>query len=183
MMKRLRLLSIVTVFLVVAALAGCGDEEGPTGSSQPPDVDRMIGELEKLVDRGPSAFDEWVESSYRDLLLRYPETITALGLAGELGTRNDRLNDYSAEFMRDTERLDLAILGQLQRFDRETLAVDDRRTYDVCLWYWNDRVGAHRFADLDYPISHFFITSRHLVLYDLLTERFPLATPEDAATT
>ena len=180
MMKRLRLLSIVTAFLALATLAGCGDEEGPAVSSQPPDVDRMIGELEELVDRGPSAFDAWVESSYRDLLSRYPETVTALGLDGELGTRNDRLNDYSAEFMRDTERLDFAILEQLKRFDREALDATDRRTYDVCLWYWTDRVGAHQFADLDYPISHFFVTSRHLVLYDLLTERYPLDTLQDA---
>ena len=180
MHKSLRFLLIIVFCLAPALLAGCEDEENLEGVSDSSDVEQIIGELGVLADRGPAAFDEWVDAAYRNLLLRYPETVTALGLGSELGTRNGRLNDYTAEYVGDTERLDLAILDQLERFDRNALDADDRQTYDVCLWYWTDRVEGYAFSDLDYPISHFFVTSRHLVLYDLLTERHPLASLEDA---
>ena len=134
------------------------------------DVEEALSEL---------GFDEFVESSYRLYLLRHPQTVTGLGLAGMLGVRNDLLNDYSAEYVEETGRIAQYILERLRAFDREGLSVDRQLTYDVSEWAWDDAVRGLQHAYLDYLVTHYYITSRDWDLYDLMTVTHPLSTVRD----
>jgi len=128
---------------------------------------------------GGLGFDRFVETSYHLYLLRFPQSVTDLGLASAFGVRNDRLNDYSAEYVAETHRIERFILDRLRGFDREVLSADQRLTYDVCEWAWDDVVRAQEFADLDYLVTHYYITSRDWAIYDLMTVTHPLSTVED----
>jgi uncharacterized protein (DUF885 family) len=134
------------------------------------EVEQEISELE---------FDEFIEASYRLYLLRFPQTVTDLGMAQSLGVRNDQLNDYSEEYIAETERIERYILERLRSFDRDGLPTDRRTTYDVCEWYWDDVVRRQEFTDHDYLVTHYFITSRDWGLYDLLTVTHPLSSVRD----
>jgi uncharacterized protein (DUF885 family) len=124
-------------------------------------------------------FDAFGESSYRLYLLRFPQTVTDLGMADALGVRNDLLNDYSAEYIAETGQIGRYILDRLRSFDRETLSIEQRLTYDVCEWFWDDLVRGQEFTDLDYLVTHYYITSRDWGLYDLLTITHPLSSVRD----
>ncbi len=124
-------------------------------------------------------FDEFIDSSYRLYLLRFPQTVTSLGMARALGVRNDLLNDYSEEYVEETERIERYILDRLRAFDRQALSVEQRLTYDVCDWAWDDVVRGQEFTRHDYLVTHYFITSRDWGLYDLLTVTHPLSSVRD----
>ena len=124
-------------------------------------------------------FDSFVETSYRLYLLRHPQAVTDLGLADALGVRNDRLNDYSLEYVAETRRIERLVLDRLRAFDRGALSPDRQLTYDVCEWIWDDAVRAQAYADLDYLVTHYYITSRDWAVYDLLTVTHPLLDADD----
>ena len=136
-----------------------------------------LGEVEKAL--SGLGFDEFVESSYRLHLLRFPQTVTDLGIARALGVRNDLLNDYSEEYVEETEQIERHILERLRAFDREALSSKQQLTYDVCVWTWDDVVRGQEFADLDYLVTHYYITSRDWGSYDLLTVTHPFSSVRD----
>ena len=142
-------------------------------SWSPPTYEKVEAELLGLD------FDAFVETSYRLYLLRHPQSVTDLGLAGVLGVRNDRLNNYSPEYVAETQRIERFILDRLHAFDRGALSPDRQLTYDVCNWIWDDAVRAQAYADLDYLVTHYYINSRDWAVYDLLTVTHPLFRPED----
>lgn len=135
---------------------------------------------ETLVGLAGLDFVAFVDASYREYVLRFPEWVTNLGVAGAFGVRNDALNVYSATYLEETRRLERGILGLLRGYDRATLNAEDQVTYDVCLWYWDDLVRSQAFALSDYPVSQFHLTSLPWTLFDLLTEVQPIASREDA---
>ena len=67
-------------------------------------------------------FETFIETSYREYLLRFPEWITQLGIPGNFGIRNDALNDYSEAYIADTQSLERAILDRLHGYDRSSLS-------------------------------------------------------------
>jgi uncharacterized protein (DUF885 family) len=135
---------------------------------------------ETLVGLAGLDFVAFVDASYREYILRFPEWVTNLGVAGAFGVRNDALNVYSATYLEETRRLERGILDLLHGYDRATLNAEDQVTYDVSLWYWDDLVRGQAFALSDYPVSQFHITSLPWTLFDLLTEVQPIASREDA---
>jgi len=142
-------------------------------SWSPPSLEAVIAELQNL------GFDDFIEASYRLYLMRFPQLLTHYGLTAGFGVRNDRLDDYSETYMQETRAIESHILDRLRAYSRDTLDPDRRLTYDVCEWYWDDIVRAQEFADYDYLISHYYITSRDWALYDLLVEVHPFICRED----
>jgi len=55
-------------------------------------------------------FDAFVETSYRLHMLRFPQSVTAAGMAAEYGIRNDGLNDYSRAYEQETFAIESSIL-------------------------------------------------------------------------
>ena len=61
--------------------------------------------------------DEFFEQSYKALILRSPQKVTALGLADDYGMRNDQLDDLSDAHLRQTWELEAAILERVHRLN------------------------------------------------------------------
>ena len=142
-------------------------------SWHPPTLEQVAAALEGLN------FDQFVDTSYEQYLLRFPQVLTHYGMARQLGVRNDRLDDYSEEYLAETRAIESLIDEHLQTYARESLTLDQQLTYDVCSWYWDDLVRNHEFAYHDYLITHYYITSRDWSLFDLLTVVHPFSSTQD----
>lgn len=159
------------VLMVVLALVGCigQSSKSPVQTST---VDNVVADLKGLP------IDEFFDESFKQLLLRYPEWVTALGISEELGLRNDTLNNLSDEYIRETQDLESAILGLLKEYDRSLLTRDQQISYDAYEWYLDDLVRAHQFMYYNYPM-HQFLLSYHDELVRLFTEYHTLTDKED----
>ena len=166
------LIAVTGLVLLGFTLAQSSDTSTALSWS-PPTLDEVAAALDGL------SFDPFINVSYNQYLLRFPQVLTHYGMAGSLGVRNDRLNDYSEAYLAETQAIESLILEQLQSFDRAALSPDQQLTYDVCVWYWDDIVRSHEFADLDYLVNHFYITSRDWSTFDLLTVVHPLSNTRD----
>jgi len=119
------------------------------------------------------------EQSYIRLVTRYPEYITTLGLSEALGVRKDQLNDMSGAYIRETQTLEKAILALLKTYDRAALTPEQQLSYDVYVWYLEDQIRGHEFADFDYIIRPGAIGYQdNLVLF--FTDIYPLTNKQDA---
>jgi uncharacterized protein (DUF885 family) len=163
----------IVVWLCVAALAQTPVVDR-VPSWSPPTLSQIHAALEN------ANFDQFIDISYKQYLLRFPQLLTHYGLAQQLGVRNDRLDDYSEAYLTETRAIESLILTRLRAFDRNALSPDRQLTYDICHWYWDDLVRGHEFADLDYLVTHYYITSRDWGLFDLLTVVHPLSSLRDA---
>ena len=133
----------------------------------------IIADLEGLP------IDEFFEESFNQWLLRDPEGITYLGLADELGVRNDKLTDISDTYIKETQELEKGILDLLQTYDRDALTPEQKLSYDVYEWFLDDLVRGHEFMYYTYPVHH-FLTGFHDQLVRFFSEVHPLTKKQDA---
>ncbi|HNT73578.1 MAG TPA: DUF885 family protein [Anaerolineae bacterium] len=96
--------------------------------------------------------DAFFAESYQALLLRTPQYVTELGLSTDFGVGNDRLNDMSDAYTRETQGLETAILVLLKTYDRAALTPEQQLSYDIYLWYLEDTVRGHEFLYDDYIV-------------------------------
>lgn len=169
-----RLATAVVLFVILLATPGVSRDLPTEPSWSPP----TLADVQRLLDG--LSWSEFVETSYRLYTLRFPETVTRMGMADAWGVRNDRLNDYSDAYVRETMEIESEILAHLRAFDRSALLPGEQVAYDACEWYWDDLVRAHPFLYCDYPVSHLFVTSLDQQTLELLTEVHPLRTSADA---
>lgn len=130
---------------------------------------------------GPTglAFGDFLEESYNILLLRDPELVTSLGVAGLLGVRNDQLNDYSDEFIKRTQVIERETLEQLRTVERDSLERSEQTSYDVYEWYLDQQVRGHQFMYHEWPVHH-FVNSYNFNLLLFLEEEHQIKSVEDA---
>lgn len=138
--------------------------ETPSG---PPPVDEVAASLENLP------IDEFFDTSFRQLLRRDPQELTALGLSESLGLRNDQLTNLSDAYIRDTQKLEAAILDMLRTYERAGLTGEQQLSYDVYEWYLDNLVRGQAFMYHDYVLHH-FLRSYQFELDNLFTEIQPL---------
>lgn len=165
------------IVVVGLAMPGCGLDENASRSYQPSWSPPTLNEVETALDG--LSLDRFIDASYEQYLLRFPETLTHYGMAGQLGVRNDLLNDYSEDYVGETQAIESLILEKLQTYDQSLLTPTQQLTYDVCVWFWDDLVRGHEFAELDYLVTHYYITSRDWLTFDLLTVAHPLSNMRD----
>lgn len=140
----------------------------PTNTPTPQsEIDEIISNLDGLP------IDQFFDASYSQLLLREPERLTEMSLSARFGLRDDQLDNLTDEYLRDTQRLEAAILELLRTYDHNSLTPDQQLSYDVYEWVLNDMVRGHEFAYHDYPLNY-FISSYDFDLDSLLTELHPL---------
>ncbi len=166
-------LAVVLVCVVVLTLGACAPAGG--GSVEPVTVDDVLASLQGL------AFREFLDASYKDLLLRNPEVVTSLGLSATFGVRNDKLTDVSPEFILETYALYGEILDLLRTYDRSALSAEDQLSYDIYEWYLDDWVRGEPYAFHDYSISGIPLSgwSADATLVTLFTDDHPLVTKDD----
>jgi uncharacterized protein (DUF885 family) len=144
----------------------------PTSTVVQTAIDDVIARLQGLP------LDQFFDASYRQLLLRKPEGLTYAGVSQEFGLRNDQLNNLSDAYIRDTEKLEDAILELLHTYDRAGLTLDQQVSYDVYEWYLDNQARGHEFIYCEYPL-HYFLGSYDVELIRLFTEIHPLSNRQD----
>jgi uncharacterized protein (DUF885 family) len=164
--------SVVAV-LVLMLIGGCIAQSPQPAVVEPQSIDDIVADLNGLP------IDVFFEESYKYLLLRDPEELTALGLAEEYGVRNDKLTNISDAYVKKTQQLEIAVLELLRLYDRSQLTPEQQLSYDVYEWYLDDLVRGHEFMYYDYPLHH-FLSNYHDELIRLFTEYHPLASRQDA---
>ena len=142
-------------------------------TAQPAPISQILQSLESL------SFDEFLEESFRQLTLRNPEAITAAGVAGQLGVRNDQLNDLSESYTLETYELQRGVLDILRSYPLEQLNEREQNSWKVYEWYLDDLVRGQQFQYYDYPLHH-FVGSYHDELARLFTELQPMESQSDA---
>jgi len=126
-----------------------------------PSADDLIVEVSGLP------FGLFVDDSYRMYLMRFPERVTVLGMAGQLGVN-------SPSYTEETRRIESTILDLLRRFDRDALTPAEKVTYDVYEWYLEDRVEGQGFSPAFYPMDGAFPFSIPWPPNQLLTSTYPI---------
>src|SRR4030042_2701395 len=189
MIKVYKLLSLVIV--ISSIIGACGMRNTPTREVLPathaPQITQLIptvtdeqtglGELSAGVDG--LEFYAFVETSYRRLLSRDPETVLELGLSQVYGTPTDQLTDISDEYIHQTQTLESDVLSQLQQYDCSALTHEQQLTYDIYSWYLDDKVKGHKFMYDDYPINP-TVFSVHLDLLQFFTDLRPVTNLQEA---
>jgi uncharacterized protein (DUF885 family) len=142
-----------------------------------PQAESSVAEITKQLSGLP--IDDFFEESYKQLVLRSPEYVTAMGMSEAYGLRNDQLNNLSDEYLRETADLQVTILELLRGYNRSELSSEQQLSMDVYEWYLDDLVRGQEFIYYNYPIHHFLI-SYHDELIRLFTEYHTITTREDA---
>ncbi|MEL6544260.1 MAG: DUF885 family protein, partial [Myxococcota bacterium] len=115
---------------------------------QHPSRDEIVADLQG------QSFDDFVERSFRALLRRSPEDLSALGIASEFGLRDRYLNDISLEFVRETAAIQGDILDLLE--DYEGLSAQQSVVADTYRWWLEDQRRLADFAEHTYLLQPSF---------------------------
>ncbi|MBN2149634.1 MAG: DUF885 domain-containing protein [Anaerolineales bacterium] len=126
------------------------------------------------------ALTDFFELSYREILLRYPETVLEVGLEDIYGVQIAELNNISDAYNRETYAIMALILDVLHTYDRSALSAADQISYDVYEWYLEDQLAGEEFMYYDFPLTYFPTISVPLVQITFFTDIHPLASYRDA---
>jgi len=144
----------------------------PAPTATQPAIADIVAQLQGLP------LDQFFDESYKQLLLRNPEGLTYAGVSEQFGLRNDQLNNLSDAYVRETQKLEDAILEILRTYDRAALSPEQQVSYDVYEWYLDSRARGHDLIYCEYPV-HFMVGSYDIELIRLFTEIHPLVTRQD----
>ncbi len=164
---------VVLVCVAVLALGAWVPVDG--GSAEPRTLDQVLVGLHGLP------FRDFLDASYKEILLRNPEAVTSAGLSATFGVRDDKLTGVSPAFILENYALYRGILDLLHTYDRAALSEADRLSYDIYEWYLDDWVRGEPYAFHDYPISGIGLMgwSVDASLVTLFTDDHPLVTKEN----
>lgn len=123
--------------------------------------------------------EELLNEASLAVVLRFPETITHLGIGDLIGVRDDALTPVSRAYELETMALLESLLEELDRYDLSTVDPSDALSARVYGWYLEDLLESHRFSAHDYPInSH--ISSYPTVIEHFLARVHPMQTLTNA---
>jgi uncharacterized protein (DUF885 family) len=157
---------VLVVVCAVQVAHGAGD------SASSSEIQAILDDL-----RG-RPFDEFVDESYKQILLRSPEEVTSLGLSESFGIRDDELDNACNTFVSETYELKAGILEILQTYRRSTLGYDQQISFDSYYWILDAWETEHEFMYHFYPVTYGF--SRQVRLFRYLADEHPLETRENA---
>ncbi len=172
--------AIPLILLAVSILGSCAGQ--PEQESTPPAESAWAAEPEKELAAPPErlGFDEFLEVSYRDLMLREdPEGVVFYGLADEFGLDEVTLTNVSDTYLEETYEMYATVLAALREYDRDELTPDQQISYDVYEWYLHDKVQQGAFQYYTFPANY----SENSVNYWTLaffTDILPFVTRQDA---
>ncbi|MFC2082552.1 DUF885 family protein [Candidatus Bipolaricaulota bacterium] len=172
--RRLMPVALVAA-MVMCALAECDAEAEETALTFPITLEGAVLAVEGL------SFDEFVDESYRILLLRDPDSLWYSAGAGarDLGlTDMVTFTDVSLDGLETTRQIVQAFLDQLLTYDKATLSPDQIITFDSFSWILNDRLemAEYPFWSICIGPSMYGLQSR---VNDLLAN-LPIESLEDA---
>ena len=135
-------------------------------------VDNVLSGLEGL------SIDQFLTESWRRLQARDADILFANGLAGVYGVApGDQFTDLSADYIRETQRLESGVLELLRTYDRSALSPGQRISYDSLTWYLTIHVRGQVFADYRFLVNPVWGLQNRPV--DFLLE-YPLESKQEA---
>ncbi len=161
--------------LVFLAACDSTEEDGVLVACAP----RLVVVQDILAQLEGMPIDTFFEQSYRQILLRSPEAITAEGLSEAFGLRDDLLDDISDEYRRQTEELTAGILALLKTYDRQSLTPEQQTSYDIYQWRLEDWVADAEFALHHFPVSG-WLSSPQNGLFLFFEDLHPVANRQNA---
>jgi uncharacterized protein (DUF885 family) len=167
MNRKTPLLIAAAAFLFVSlhlAVPPCFGQDG--------DIQDILDDLEGLQ------FDQFIDASYKQVLLRSPEMVTSMGLSQTLGVRDDQLDTICNDFVIETYELEAGILEILESYDREALSYEQQISYDSYTWILEGWAVEHEWMYHFYPVTHGF--SRQNDLFRFFEDEHPLETHQNA---
>jgi uncharacterized protein (DUF885 family) len=156
------LLFISTLLAIPSGIASSHQEDG---------IQDILATLRDLP------FDDFVDASYKQILLRSPEMVTSMGLSQSLGIRDDQLDNICYTYVDDTYELKAGVQEILESYDPSELGYDQRISYDSYSWLLADWNAAREYMYHFYPVTHGF--SRQNDLFRFFEDEQPLETPEN----
>jgi uncharacterized protein (DUF885 family) len=142
------------------------------------DSSQQNGDIQEVFDALQGLpFDEFVDASYKQILLRTPELVTSMGLSPSLGIRDDQLDNICYAYVDDTYELKAGIHEILKSYNRYALGYDQRISYDSYSWLLADWAAEHQYMYHFYPVTHGF--SRQNDLFRFFEDEQPLETLEN----
>lgn len=163
----------VVIGIAVVIISGLWTGSSCFGASaNAADIETVLLELQDLD------FDEFVDASYIQILLRSPELVTGMGLSDMLGTGNGQLDDVCYSSVDETYRLKAEISVLLETYERSALTFEEQISYDSYAWLLNDWFEEHEFMYHFYPVTHGI--SRQNDLIRLFENDHPMETRQNA---
>ena len=132
------------------------------------DIQDILDDLQGLP------FDEFIDASYVQILLRSPEMVTSLGLSQSFGIRDDQLDNICYSFVDQTYELMAGIRQILLTYARDGLSYEQQISYDSYSWILAGWAVEHDYMYHFYPVTHGF--SRQNELFRFLEDEHPLET-------
>jgi uncharacterized protein (DUF885 family) len=137
------------------------------------------GEIQDILDDLQGLpFDEFVDASYKQILLRSPEMVTSLGLSQAMGIRDDQLDNICYSFIDETFELEAGIQVILATYDRAQLSYEQQISYDSYSWILDGWAVEHEYMYHFYPVTHGF--SRQNELFRFFEDEHPMETLRNA---
>ena len=137
------------------------------------------GEIREILDDLQGLpFDEFVDASYKQILLRSPEMVTSLGLSQTLGIRDDQLDNICYSFIDETFELEAGIHAILNTYDREDLSYEQQISFDSYSWILDGWAVENDYMYHFYPVTHGF--SRQNELFRFFVDEHPMETLQNA---
>ena len=97
--------------------------------------------------------DDFLNDASLQVVLRFPATITQLGISNWIGVRDDTLAPLTRAYELDTIALIESLLAQLYQYDLERADPSVALSARVYGWYLEDLLESHRFSDHTYPVN------------------------------
>jgi len=138
---------------VLAALALLSGACGGGDEVEAPPRQPLPSAMEVRAELAGLPFDDFLARSFELLLQRSPMTVVELGLESHIDVGESFIDEVSDAFVRETQQVEEVVLDLAGEFDRDRLERGQRIAFDAYRWYLEDRVGGHRFSDLDYRIT------------------------------
>ncbi len=122
--------------------------------------------------------DEFFAISFRELMLREPETVVQLGLAERYGLEEVSLDNISDSFVLHTADMAATVLEGLNLFDAASLDAEQQLAVALYRYYLEDIVARSEYLLFSYPASS-FITGAARQTEFFFSEIHPLFSTED----
>ena len=145
--------------ILIMGVCACAPR-APTPIDKPVTLDDLLTGLTGLPP------DEFIEEAYQRMILRSPETMTEVGLAGIYHTRNHRLDSYALEDLLLTQALVAALLAQAQSYGHAGLPDEVDFNLRLLIWLLEDRVAQHPYQWYAFPLLDHkgFLTDQYVHL-------------------
>ncbi|MBG0788111.1 MAG: DUF885 domain-containing protein, partial [Anaerolineaceae bacterium] len=143
--KRLMPPILLLLILVFGLLSGCQPSPDLTQTDSVTLEDLLDG-LEALSP------EDFIEEAYRRLVLRSPQTVTEVGLAGFYGTRNIALNSYDLQDLLLTQAFEVELLALARDIDQAKLDESVQFDLQTFIWHLEGQVALHPYQWRFFPL-------------------------------